>query len=72
MCFTSGTTGNPKGAMITHRNVVSDCSAFVKVTEKSLVLNASDIHVSYLPLAHMYEQIMQCVMLCHGAKIGFF
>uniref|UniRef100_A0A4X1VRR1 Long-chain-fatty-acid--CoA ligase n=1 Tax=Sus scrofa TaxID=9823 RepID=A0A4X1VRR1_PIG len=72
ICFTSGTTGNPKGAMITHRNVVSDCSAFVKVTEKSLVLNASDIHVSYLPLAHMYEQIMQCVMLCHGAKIGFF
>uniref|UniRef100_A0A2K5RZD3 Long-chain-fatty-acid--CoA ligase n=1 Tax=Cebus imitator TaxID=2715852 RepID=A0A2K5RZD3_CEBIM len=46
VCFTSGTTGNPKGALITHRNVVSDCSAFVKMTE--------------------------CVMLCHGAKIGFF
>uniref|UniRef100_A0A452FPC2 Long-chain-fatty-acid--CoA ligase n=1 Tax=Capra hircus TaxID=9925 RepID=A0A452FPC2_CAPHI len=46
ICFTSGTTGNPKGAMITHRNIVSDCSAFVKITE--------------------------CVMLCHGAKIGFF
>ncbi|XP_020744653.1 long-chain-fatty-acid--CoA ligase 1 isoform X1 [Odocoileus virginianus] len=72
ICFTSGTTGNPKGAMITHRNVVSDCSAFVKMTEKALVLNASDIHISFLPLAHMYEQIMQCVMLCHGAKIGFF
>ncbi|XP_045408358.1 long-chain-fatty-acid--CoA ligase 1 isoform X3 [Lemur catta] len=33
VCFTSGTTGNPKGALITHRNVVSDCSAFVKMTE---------------------------------------
>ncbi|KAM6221243.1 long-chain-fatty-acid--CoA ligase 1 isoform 2-T2 [Rhynchocyon petersi] len=72
ICFTSGTTGNPKGALITHRNIVCDCSAFVKVTEKTLVLNASDTHISFLPLAHMYEQLMQFVMLCHGAKIGFF
>ncbi|XP_059541672.1 long-chain-fatty-acid--CoA ligase 1 isoform X3 [Myotis daubentonii] len=72
ICFTSGTTGNPKGAMITHRNIVSDASGFVKVTEKVLGLNASDTHISFLPLAHMYEQLMQCVMLCHGAKIGFF
>uniref|UniRef100_A0A8C9Q3R3 Long-chain-fatty-acid--CoA ligase n=1 Tax=Spermophilus dauricus TaxID=99837 RepID=A0A8C9Q3R3_SPEDA len=70
ICFTSGTTGNPKGAMITHQNVVCDCSAFVKVTEKVLALSASDTHISFLPLAHMYEP--HCVMLCHGAKIGFF
>ncbi|XP_077000644.1 long-chain-fatty-acid--CoA ligase 1 isoform X4 [Tamandua tetradactyla] len=72
ICFTSGTTGNPKGALITHQNIVCDCSAFVKATEKMLELNPSDTHISYLPLAHMYEQLMQCVMLCHGAKIGFF
>ncbi|XP_054538656.1 long-chain-fatty-acid--CoA ligase 1 isoform X4 [Pan troglodytes] len=72
ICFTSGTTGNPKGAMVTHRNIVSDCSAFVKATEKALPLSASDTHISYLPLAHMYEQLLKCVMLCHGAKIGFF
>uniref|UniRef100_A0A5F8GR05 Long-chain-fatty-acid--CoA ligase n=1 Tax=Monodelphis domestica TaxID=13616 RepID=A0A5F8GR05_MONDO len=72
ICFTSGTTGNPKGALITHQNVVSDCSGFVKATEKVLHLNASDSHISYLPLAHMFEQLMLCVMLCHGAKIGFF
>uniref|UniRef100_A0A452UBR5 Arachidonate--CoA ligase n=1 Tax=Ursus maritimus TaxID=29073 RepID=A0A452UBR5_URSMA len=68
----SGHSGNPKGALITHRNIVSDCSAFVKITEKALALNASDTHISFLPLAHMYEQLLQCVMLCHGAKIGFF
>ncbi|KAM9194597.1 long-chain-fatty-acid--CoA ligase 1 isoform 4-T5 [Dugong dugon] len=72
ICFTSGTTGNPKGALITHQNIMCDCSAFVKITEKVLTLNASDTHISFLPLAHMYEQLLQCVMLCHGAKIGFF
>ncbi|XP_036105434.1 long-chain-fatty-acid--CoA ligase 1 isoform X3 [Molossus molossus] len=72
ICFTSGTTGNPKGAMITHGNIVSDSSAFVKMTQSVLGLNASDTHISFLPLAHMYEQLMQFVMLCHGAKIGFF
>uniref|UniRef100_A0A452FPC3 Long-chain-fatty-acid--CoA ligase n=1 Tax=Capra hircus TaxID=9925 RepID=A0A452FPC3_CAPHI len=72
ICFTSGTTGNPKGAMITHRNIVSDCSAFVKITEKALMLNASDTHISFLPFAHIFEQLLLCVMLCHGAKIGFF
>ncbi|XP_068952100.1 long-chain-fatty-acid--CoA ligase 1 isoform X1 [Petaurus breviceps papuanus] len=72
ICFTSGTTGDPKGAMITHQNIVSTCSAFVKATEKALHLNSSDSHISYLPLAHMYECLMTCVILCHGAKIGFF
>ncbi|KAM4836659.1 long-chain-fatty-acid--CoA ligase 1 isoform 1-T1 [Thomomys bottae] len=72
ICFTSGTTGNPKGALITHRNVVSDCSAFVKATEKAILVNVSDTHISFLPLAHMFEQLMLCVMLCHGARIGFF
>lgn len=72
VCFTSGTTGNPKGAMLTHKNVVSNSSAFLKVTESLLTLNASDIHISYLPLAHMFERLVQCVVLCHGARIGFF
>lgn len=34
--FSVCSAGNPKGAMITHQNVVSDCSAFVKVTEVNL------------------------------------
>uniref|UniRef100_A0A8C9SDL9 Long-chain-fatty-acid--CoA ligase n=1 Tax=Scleropages formosus TaxID=113540 RepID=A0A8C9SDL9_SCLFO len=68
ICFTSGTTGNPKGAMLTHRNVVSNCSAFIKITE----LNPDDVLISFLPLAHMFEQVVEEVVLCHGARIGFF
>lgn len=72
VCFTSGTTGNPKGAMLSHKNIISNSAAFLKVTESLLTLNASDIHISYLPLAHMFERLVQCVVLCHGARIGFF
>ncbi|XP_056416036.1 long-chain-fatty-acid--CoA ligase 1 isoform X2 [Hyla sarda] len=72
VCFTSGTTGNPKGAKLSHRNIVSNSAGFLKVTESMLTLNASDLHISYLPLAHMFERLVQCVVLCHGARIGFF
>ncbi|XP_045677836.1 long-chain-fatty-acid--CoA ligase 1 isoform X1 [Phyllostomus hastatus] len=72
ICFTSGTTGNPKGAMLTHRNIVSDSSAFVKMTENIVNPTPDDVLISFLPLAHMFETVVECVMLCHGAKIGFF
>ncbi|XP_027021023.1 long-chain-fatty-acid--CoA ligase 1b [Tachysurus fulvidraco] len=72
ICFTSGTTGNPKGAMLTHRNIVSNISAFTMITEASCPLSPSDSHISYLPLAHMFERVVQGVMLLHGGRIGYF
>uniref|UniRef100_A0A8B9Z2I4 Long-chain-fatty-acid--CoA ligase n=1 Tax=Buteo japonicus TaxID=224669 RepID=A0A8B9Z2I4_9AVES len=72
ICFTSGTTGNPKGAMITHQNIVSNASAFVKTTEKTFMPSSDDVLISFLPLAHMFERVVECVVLCHGARIGFF
>lgn len=72
ICFTSGTTGNPKGAMITHGNIVSNCSSFIRVTESYHPLSTTDCHISYLPLAHMFERVGQGIMLVKGARIGFF
>ncbi|XP_057187402.1 long-chain-fatty-acid--CoA ligase 1a isoform X1 [Triplophysa rosa] len=72
ICFTSGTTGNPKGAMITHGNIVSNCSAFIKVTEGLLKPSPRDVLISFLPLAHMFERVVEGVLLVHGAKIGYF
>ncbi|XP_053086948.1 long-chain-fatty-acid--CoA ligase 1a isoform X3 [Pangasianodon hypophthalmus] len=72
ICFTSGTTGNPKGAMLTHGNVISNCAAFIRITQIHCMLNHTDIHVSYLPLAHMFERVVESVILVHGARIGYF
>ncbi|XP_075466429.1 long-chain-fatty-acid--CoA ligase 1 isoform X2 [Ascaphus truei] len=72
VCFTSGTTGNPKGAMLTHKNIVSNSSAFLKVTEDVVFPSTKDVLISFLPLAHMFERVVECVILCHGARIGFF
>nr|XP_055061663.1 long-chain-fatty-acid--CoA ligase 1a isoform X1 [Misgurnus anguillicaudatus] len=72
ICFTSGTTGNPKGAMITHENVVSNCSAFIKVTQELVKLTPRDVIFSFLPIAHMFERVMEGVLLVHGARIGYF
>ncbi|NWV29285.1 ACSL1 ligase, partial [Origma solitaria] len=63
ICFTSGTTGNPKGAMITHQNIVSNASAFVKTTEKTFMPSTDDVLISFLPLAHMFERIVE-VSIC--------
>ncbi|XP_068181118.1 long-chain-fatty-acid--CoA ligase 1-like isoform X3 [Antennarius striatus] len=72
ICFTSGTTGNPKGAMLTHGNIVCNCSAFIKLTKVRCPLGVSDVHISFLPLAHMFERVVQGVMVVQGARIGFF
>uniref|UniRef100_A0A7N8XF62 Long-chain-fatty-acid--CoA ligase n=1 Tax=Mastacembelus armatus TaxID=205130 RepID=A0A7N8XF62_9TELE len=72
ICFTSGTTGFPKGAVITHGNIISNTAAFIQVTEIHCMLNLHDIHISYLPLAHMFERVVQGVILSQGARIGYF
>ncbi|XP_023279128.1 long-chain-fatty-acid--CoA ligase 1-like isoform X2 [Seriola lalandi dorsalis] len=72
ICFTSGTTGNPKGAMLTHGNIVSNCSAFIKMTESYAQTSPEDVMLSFLPLAHMFERVVEGVMIVHGARIGFF
>ncbi|KAK5603518.1 Long-chain-fatty-acid--CoA ligase 5 [Crenichthys baileyi] len=72
VCFTSGTTGNPKGAMLTHENVVANAGAVLKTFETCLVPSPQDVSISFLPLAHMFERIVQTVIYGAGAKVGFF
>jgi long-chain acyl-CoA synthetase len=68
ICYTSGTTGVPKGAMITHKNLVASAAG----SSASIDLVPSDVHISYLPLAHIYERMNVLVMLHFGVGIGFY
>uniref|UniRef100_A0A8C6UPY7 Long-chain-fatty-acid--CoA ligase n=1 Tax=Neogobius melanostomus TaxID=47308 RepID=A0A8C6UPY7_9GOBI len=43
ICFTSGTTGNPKGAMLTHCNIVSNLSAYIKATTGVMLVHGARI-----------------------------
>ncbi|CAL1616095.1 unnamed protein product [Knipowitschia caucasica] len=72
VCFTSGTTGKPKGAMLTHGNIASNTSSVIKILEGYFVIRQDDVSISYLPLAHMFERMIQVSMFCHGARVGFY
>jgi len=53
MCYTSGTTGNPKGVMLSHRNLVSSARIFLENED----VRESDDFLSYLPLAWVGEAL---------------
>ncbi len=48
--YTSGTTGKPKGAMLTHRNILSNAQAVIELAE----LTSNDVLLSVLPLFHVF------------------
>jgi len=64
--FTSGTTGDPKGAMLTHRNVLSNAISAAQVFPIGPKMRL----LSFLPLSHMFEQLggFFCVLLT-GASV---
>ncbi|XP_019619846.1 PREDICTED: long-chain-fatty-acid--CoA ligase 5-like [Branchiostoma belcheri] len=70
--YTSGTTGDPKGAMLTHRNQIAELGGAVGHFQDTIKFGPDDIYISYLPLAHVIERIMQLYLFTHGARIGFY
>jgi long-chain acyl-CoA synthetase len=66
--YTSGTTGEPKGVMLTHLNITTNALAGIE----RFHLNEQDIMVSYLPLSHMFERTCgYYVMIFCGGAIAY-
>lgn len=67
LLYTSGTTGEPKGVMISHQNLVSNLEMFVE----SMPLESGKNTISFLPLSHIYERSIHHLMVAIGLKVYF-
>ena len=65
--YTSGTTNEPKGVMLTHGNLAANLDAVTKVFQ----VNESDVALSFLPLCHGFERMVAYVYLSNGVSMIF-
>jgi long-chain acyl-CoA synthetase len=66
--YTSGTTGEPKGVMLTHKNVISNIEGTCEV----FTFNSDDCCLSFLPLSHIFERMAgYYTMLYSGCAIAY-
>ncbi|XP_074647360.1 long-chain-fatty-acid--CoA ligase 5-like [Tubulanus polymorphus] len=72
LCYTSGTTGDPKGVIITHEYFLQFASGILKQLEGKADFNSSEVLISYLPLPHIFERANAIIVLMVGARMGFF
>ncbi|OOQ83881.1 putative AMP-binding enzyme [Penicillium brasilianum] len=66
--YTSGTTGPPKGVVLTHKSAVAATSAGLITIGQA----RGDTMCSYLPLAHIYARLAEHTAFWGGARIGYF
>ncbi|CAH1987078.1 unnamed protein product [Acanthoscelides obtectus] len=65
--YTSGSTGIPKGVMLQHKNLIATFKAFCDLTR----MQDGDIMMGYLPLAHVFELLVESVCMCMGVPVGY-
>jgi len=63
--YTSGTTGDPKGVMLTHGNVGSN----VEACHIALKVGRDDVTVSFLPLSHILQRMVDYLFFSTGCKV---
>ena len=76
LMYTSGTTGNPKGVLISHKAIMSVMAATLSPTSAIAkggrsYLRADSVYLAYLPLAHIMELAVEVTCFAVGCKVGY-
>ncbi len=68
--YTSGTSGNPKGVILSHGGILSNCEGAVELL-KPLIEKKDPVFLTWLPLSHSYEHTVQFIQIIVGAKVFY-
>ncbi len=68
--YTSGTSGNPKGVILSHGGILSNCEGAMNLL-KPLIEKKSPIFLTWLPLSHSYEHTVQFIQIVIGAEVFY-
>ncbi len=68
--YTSGTSGDPKGVVLSHGGILSNCEGAVELLAP-LIKIKDPIFLTWLPLSHSYEHTVQFIQIITGAKVFY-
>lgn len=71
LSFTSGTTGYPKGVKLTHK-MMMNCITSINLHFGEFRFTEQDTYISYLPYAHIFEQVLYGQSIIFGMKMGYY
>ena len=67
--YTSGTSGNPKGVILSHGGILSNCEGSLNLLQP--LIKKKPVFLTWLPLSHSYEHTVQYIQILIGAKIFY-